>query len=63
MPQKFGETLKKRRKARGITIVELSKRTGLSQADLVRVELEQATFCDKQRKKIAMCMRRIIVPN
>ena len=58
MPQTFGEVLKERRKVRGITIVELAERTGLSQADLVGVELGLKALASSQRQRIETFIRR-----
>ena len=58
MPQTFGAVLKGRRKMRGITIVELAERTGLSQADLVGVELGLKGLSQSQRQKIEAFIRR-----
>ena len=58
MTTTFGEALKERRKVRGITIVELSGKTGLSQADLVRAELEQAELTAHQRRRIETFIKR-----
>jgi len=58
MSQTHGETLRTRRKVRGVTIVELSERTGLSQAELVHAELGQAVLTDGQRQKVDEFIRR-----
>ena len=58
MPQTFGETLKERRKVQGITIVELSGKTGISQADLVRVELGGAELAPEQKQMVDRLMKR-----
>ena len=58
MTHTFGEALKERRKVRGITLVELAERTGLSQADLVRAELGQAVLTDGQMQKVEEFIRR-----
>lgn len=58
MTTTFGEALKERRKVRGITIVELSGKTGLSQADLVRAELGQAEPTAHQRRRIETFIKR-----
>jgi transcriptional regulator with XRE-family HTH domain len=58
MPQTFGAVLKERRKIRGITIVELAERTGLSQAELVGVELGLKELRSSQRQKVEAFIRR-----
>lgn len=38
MPNRYGELIKEIRKNKGITIVELAQRMGVSQAYIVRIE-------------------------
>ena len=58
MTHTFGEALRERRKVRGVTIVELAEKTGLSQADLVRTELGQAELTAQEMQKIEGFLRR-----
>ena len=58
MTQTFGEALRERRKVRGISLVELSERTGLSQPDLVRAELGQAELTAQKMQRIEGFLRR-----
>jgi len=58
MPQTFGEVLKERRKVRGITIVELSDRTGIRQADLAMAELGLKEPAPSQRQRVETFIRR-----
>jgi len=58
MTHTFGEALKERRKVRGVTIVELAEKTGLSQVDLARAELGQAELTAHQRRRIETFIKR-----
>ena len=58
----YGETLKRRRRERGITIIELVERTGVSRGNIEDVErgILNLTLAQKQRIKKFLRRQRII---
>ena len=56
--REYGEVLKRRRKDRGVTLCELSERTGISQEEIVRVELGSFELSGPQKRKIEKFLRR-----
>jgi len=54
----YGEVLKRRRKDRGVTLCELSERTGISQEEISRVELGLLELSGPRKRKIEKFLRR-----
>ena len=57
MTQTYAETLKQRRKAQGITIVELSDKTGISQMDLVKAERGNKPLSEELIRKASVFLK------
>lgn len=56
--REYGENLKRRRKERGITMIELSERTGVSCEDIDGSERGLVAFTEEEKQRIARFLRR-----
>ena len=56
--KEYGQVLKRRRKDRGVTLCELSERTGISQEYIAKVELGLFDLSGPQRRRIEKFLRR-----
>lgn len=58
MEKEYGEVLKRRRKDRGVTLCELSERTGISQEQIVKAEIGLLDLSGPQKRRIEKFLRR-----
>lgn len=56
--KEYGQVLNRRRKDRGVTLCELSERTGISQEHIAKVELGLFDLSGPQRRRIKEFLRR-----
>ena len=58
MVKEYGENLLQRRKERGITLIELSQRTGVTCKEIAGVERGSADLTEDQKGRISKFLRR-----
>ena len=58
MVQSYGEVLKRRRKERGITMIELFERTGVTCKEIAEAERGAADLTEDQKWRISKFLRR-----
>ncbi len=56
--QAYGESLHRRRQERGITRIEIFRRTGVSMEEIAKAEMGELELSEEQKSRIAKFLRR-----